>query len=53
MDKQAALAAVEQFKSDSLVARHPGDKPLTQGDMDWLLHAFEQLLINLINAMDD
>lgn len=53
MDKQAALAAVEQFKRDSAVARHPGDKPLTQGDMDWLIRAFEKLLCNLIEAMDD
>ena len=53
MDKQAALAAVEQFKSDSIVARHTGDKPFTQGDMDWLLIAFEKLLVNLIEAMDD
>lgn len=53
MDKQAALAAVEKFKSDSSVGRHPGDKPLTQGDMDWILRAFENLVVDLINAMDD
>lgn len=52
MDKQAALDAVEQFKIDSFIARHPGDKPFTQGDMDYLLQAFETLLKNLIEAMD-
>lgn len=53
MDKQAALEAVEQFRRDSELAMHTTNNPFTQNDMQWLIRAFEKLLTNLINAMDD
>lgn len=52
MDKEKALAAIERFRKDSILATHPSGTLATSDDVQYLIRAIEKLATALVDAID-